>query len=32
MHSITAYIAVSFKLFVCELPEDGDQPKYVAAR
>ena len=24
--------AVSFKLFGCELPEDGYQPKHVAAR
>jgi len=23
---------VTFKLFGCEVPEDGDQPKHVAAR
>ena len=34
MHSIlrTNITAVSYKLFGCELPKDGDQPKYVPAR
>jgi len=26
------FTAVSFKLFGCELPEDGDQPKHVVGR
>jgi hypothetical protein len=26
------FIAVSFKLFGCELPEDSEQPKHAAAR
>ena len=33
MHNIIrGFIAVNFKLFDCELPQDGDQPKHVAAR
>jgi len=34
MHNIFMYycIAVRFKLFECELPEDGDRPKHVGAR
>ena len=29
---LTSFIVVSFTIFGCELHEDGDQPKHVAAR
>jgi hypothetical protein len=30
--AINVFIAVSIRLYGCELPEDGDKPKHVAAR